>query len=261
VVRRTDCIARSPLRAGGARRDVCGVCCTMDMARTSKVPKKIASAPLRTRGRGAHRHRCHSPVVPPNLATPCAWAPPDDPLYRAYHDEEWGVPERDARALWEKLQLDGFQAGLAWVTVLRKREAFRAELDGFDPERLARWSDARIAKALTNDKIIRSGAKLRAVVKNAQAYLRMAEAGEDFSAFLWGFVDGEPVVSGISSYRDAPTTSALSTEITRALKKRGFSFCGPTIVYAFMQAVGMVNDHERTCPRFREVQKLARRTP
>jgi DNA-3-methyladenine glycosylase I len=199
--------------------------------------------------------------VPPNLATPCAWAPPGDPLYRAYHDEEWGVPERDPRALWEKLQLDGFQAGLAWITVLRKREAFRAELDGFDPARLARWTDARISKALSNEGIIRSGAKLRAVVKNAQAYLRMADAGEDFSAFLWGFVDGEPIVSGLASYRDAPTSSALSTDMTRALKQRGFSFCGPTIVYAFMQAVGMVNDHERACPRFREVQKLARRAP
>jgi DNA-3-methyladenine glycosylase I len=202
--------------------------------------------------------RWQSGAVPPAADLPCAWAPREDPLYRAYHDEEWGVPVYDPRALWEKLQLDGFQAGLAWITVLRKRAAFQNELDGFVPELLAGWDEARIARALENPGIIRSAAKLRAVVKNAQAYLRMAEAGEDFSRFLWDFVEGRPQVSNLRHFRDAPTKSALSERVTKALKQRGFTFCGPVIVYAFLQAVGIVNDHERRCPRFLAVTELRR---
>ena len=188
--------------------------------------------------------------------TPCSWAPIDDALYRGYHDEEWGVPVRDPRALWEKFQLDGFQAGLSWITILRKREALRQELDQFKPEKLARWSEARIAKALTNPGIIRSPAKIRATIGNARAYLEMREHGLDFASYVWSFVDDAPRVSRLKSYRDAPAKTELSERMAKDMKKRGFKFCGPTIVYACMQAVGMVNDHEVRCPRFKEIQKL-----
>jgi len=187
---------------------------------------------------------------------PCGWAPAHDALYRGYHDEEWGVPEREARALWEKFQLDGFQAGLSWITILRKREALRRELDDFDPARLVRWSDKRIDKALTNAAIIRSPTKIRATIGNARAYLEMREQGLEFSDYIWGFVDGRPRVSRLRSYRDAPAKDALSERIAKDMKKRGFKFCGPTIVYACMQAVGLINDHEQRCPRFRAIQKL-----
>lgn len=187
---------------------------------------------------------------------PCAWAPANDALYRAYHDEEWGVPERDSRALWEKFQLDGFQAGLAWITVLRKRAAMRKELDGFDPTKLALWSEKRIAKALENPGIIRSPTKLRATIGNARVYLDMKDQGIDFSDYLWKFVDGKPIVSRLDSYRNVQPKTELSEKISKDMKKRGFKFCGPTIVYACMQAVGLVNDHEVRCPRFRAVQKL-----
>ncbi len=188
------------------------------------------------------------------MTTPCPWAPPDDPLYRGYHDREWGVPERDPRALWEKFQLDGFQAGLAWITVLRKRETMRAEFDHFDPERLARWSEARIGKALGNPGVIRSPAKIRAMIGNAKVYLAMRDAGEDFGDYLWAFVDGRPLVTRLQSWREAPAQTPLSAAISKDMKRRGFKFCGPTIVYACMQAVGLVNDHEVRCPRFRAVQ-------
>jgi DNA-3-methyladenine glycosylase I len=188
--------------------------------------------------------------------TPCGWAPIDDALYRAYHDEEWGVPVRDPRALWEKFQLDGFQAGLSWITILRKREALRKELDQFNPEKLVRWSDARIAKALTNPNIIRSPTKIRATIGNARAYLAMREQGLDFASYVWSFVDGRPRVSRLKSYREAPAKTELSEKLAKDMKKRGFKFCGPTIVYACMQAVGMVNDHELRCPRHKQIQKL-----
>ncbi len=187
---------------------------------------------------------------------PCPWAPIDDPLYRAYHDTEWGVPVRDSRALWEKFQLDGFQAGLAWITILRKREALRRELDHFDPEKLARWSEARIAKALTNEKIIRSPSKIRATIGNARVYLDMRAAGLEFGDYIWNFVGDKPTLSRLTSYRQAPTKTLLSEKIAKDMKQRGFKFCGPTIVYACMQAVGMVNDHEKRCPRYKEIQAL-----
>ena len=186
----------------------------------------------------------------------CGWAPIDDALYRSYHDEEWGVPERDSRALWEKFQLDGFQAGLSWITILRKRAAMRKEFDGFDPAKLARWNDKRIAKALQNAAIIRSPAKIRATISNAQVYLNMRDSGEDFSEYLWQFVDGKPIVNRLQSWKKALPKTALSEKIAKDMKKRGFKFCGPTIVYACMQAVGLVNDHEVRCPRFREIQRL-----
>jgi DNA-3-methyladenine glycosylase I len=188
---------------------------------------------------------------------PCPWAPPGDPLYRRYHDLEWGVPERDARKVWEKFQLDAFQAGLSWITVLRKREAMRAEFDGFEPERLARWSERRVARALRNPQVIRSPQKIAALISNARVYLEMQQRGEDFAQYVWSFVGGRPIVSRLESWKRAPARTTLSEAIARDMKQRGFKFCGPTIVYAVMQAIGLVNDHEVRCPRFREVQRLS----
>jgi DNA-3-methyladenine glycosylase I len=188
--------------------------------------------------------------------TRCGWVTPGDALYCAYHDEEWGAPERDGRALYEKLMLDGFQAGLAWITILRKRETLRAAFAGFDPERIARFGEPEIAALLTNPGVIRSRAKIEAAIGGARAYLAMRERGEDFSTYLWGFVDGRPIQNAWASYRDAPTSTPISAALSKDLKQRGFKFVGPTIVYAFMQAVGMVNDHEVGCPAFARVRAL-----
>lgn len=185
---------------------------------------------------------------------PCGWAPAGDALYRGYHDTEWGVPERDGRALWEKLQLDGMQAGLSWITILRKRESIREEFEGFQPEVLVNWDAARVEKALGNPGIIRSPKKIEALIGNARAYLDMVEAGEDFSDYCWGWVEGAPIVNRLANWRDAPAKTPLSEAFSKDLKKRGFKFVGPTIVYAWMQAVGMVNDHQVDCPRHLEVQ-------
>lgn len=189
---------------------------------------------------------------------PCAWAPLDDELYRTYHDEEWGVPEYDSRALWEKLQLDGMQAGLAWITILRKRETIREEFDNFDPEKIARWDQSRIEKALTNPGIIRSPKKIQACIGNARAFLDATDQGEDFSDFCWDFVDGVPILGNLVDYRDGPTQTKISEDCAKALKKRGHKFVGPTIVYAWMQACGLYNDHELGCERFKQVQELTR---
>ncbi len=175
----------------------------------------------------------------------CAWAG-ETPIMQAYHDEEWGVPERDSRALWEKLTLDGFQAGLAWITVLRKREAFREAFAGFDPARVARFRERDILRLLGNAGIIRSRAKIEASIGGARIYCEMADRGEDFSAFVWSFTDGR-VLKGDG--RTFPTKTDLSEEISKELKRRGFKFVGPTIVYAWMQAVGIVNDHAAGCFR------------
>ena len=189
---------------------------------------------------------------------PCAWAPLSDKLYRDYHDTEWGVPEYDARALWEKLQLDGMQAGLSWITILRKRDTIRQEFDAFDPEKLARWTPKRVEKALQNPGIIRSPKKIEALIGNARAFLAMADAGEDFTEYCWAYVGGKPIISALENYRDGPTKTDWSTEMSKDLKKKGYKFVGSTIVYAWAQAVGMVNDHEVGCPRFKAVQELAR---
>lgn len=185
----------------------------------------------------------------------CGWAPASDKIYRDYHDTEWGVPEHDPRALWEKLQLDGMQAGLSWITILRKRDSIRKEFDFFVPEKLAKWTPARAEKALQNPGIIRSPKKIDAVIGNARAYLTMQAAGEDFSDYCWSFVGGKPIVGKWKHFRDAPTFTDWSTAMSKDLKKRGFKFVGPTIVYAWAQAVGMVNDHELSCPRYRDVRK------
>jgi DNA-3-methyladenine glycosylase I len=174
----------------------------------------------------------------------CAWAE-NDPLMRAYHDEEWGVPERDNRALWEKLMLDGFQAGLSWVTILRKRDAFREAFQGFDPAVVARFGPADVERLVANPGIIRSRAKIEATIGNARAYLAMAEAGEDFSGFIWTMAGGAP----IQNTGGVPAKTPLSEEISAKLKKRGFKFVGPVIVYAWMQATGIVNDHAAGCFR------------
>ena len=165
---------------------------------------------------------------------------------QAYHDEEWGVPERDPRALWEKLQLDGFQAGLAWITVLRKRDAFRKAFKGFEPKKVAKFGEPDVERLLSDAGIIRSRSKIEATIGNARAYLEMRDAGEDFADFCWAFVHGETLRGdGI----EVPAKTALSEAFSKELKRRGFKFVGPTIVYAWMQAVGIVNDHSADCFR------------
>jgi len=191
----------------------------------------------------------------PDGLTRCAW-PGEDPLYLAYHDGEWGVPEQDDRALFEKLLLDGFQAGLSWITILRKRQAFRRAFDGFDPERMARYRPARLARLMADPGIVRNRAKIEASVRSARAYLRLREAEGSFARFLWGFVGGEPKVNHFRTLRQVPPQTPESRAMSKALRERGFAFVGPTICYAFMQATGMVNDHLVTCFRHRE---LARR--
>jgi len=188
----------------------------------------------------------------------CGWANPADPLYLAYHDEEWGVPEYDSRALWEKLVLDGFQAGLAWITILRKREAFRAAFAGFDPEIVARFDDVDRARLMADAGIVRSRAKIDAAIEGARIYLAMRERGEDFSEFIWGFTGGAAIQNTWDGVRQVPAQTDLAVEVAKALKAKGFKFCGPVIVYAFMQAVGMVNDHVTTCFRHGEVAMLSR---
>ena len=178
------------------------------------------------------------------MPTRCAWAD-SDPLLAAYHDEEWGVPERDSRALWEKLMLDGFQAGLAWITILRKREAFRRAFKGFDPATVARFTDADVDRLMADAGIVRSRAKIQAVIGNAKAYLAMQAAGEEFSDFVWGMAGGAPILNT----GDIPAKTPLSEAMSAALKKRGFKFVGPVIVYAWMQATGIVNDHTPDCFR------------
>jgi DNA-3-methyladenine glycosylase I len=174
----------------------------------------------------------------------CAWAE-SDPLLRDYHDNEWGVPIRDSRMLWEMLMLEGFQAGLAWIIILRKRDAFRKAFRDFDPKKVARFDEKDIASLLENPGIVRSRAKIVATVEGAKRYLEMQKAGEDFADFAWSFVDGKP----IRNTGAVPASTPLSEQISKALRKRGFKFVGPVIVYAWMQAVGLVNDHARDCFR------------
>ena len=178
----------------------------------------------------------------------CPW-PKLDPLYVAYHDEEWGVPEFDDRALYEKLVLDGFQAGLSWIIILRKRENFRRAFDGFDPEKIARYTPKKVERLLLDAGIVRNRMKIEGAVLSARAWLDVMEQGPGFSRLLWDFLDGAPKVNAFRSTKQVPAETALSRQISKELSGRGFKFCGPTIVYAFMQAVGMVNDHLVTCHR------------
>lgn len=183
------------------------------------------------------------------LAEPrrCGWCG-SDPLYVAYHDSDWGRPERDPRALWEKLILDGFQAGLSWYTILKKRDNFRAAFAGFRPEIVATWGEIEVERLLGDAGIIRHRGKIESTIRSARAYLDI-EAAEGFAPFLWSFVGGAPVQHRFASGAEVPILTSESTAMSKALKKRGFNFCGPTITYAFMQAVGMVNDHIIDCPQ------------
>ncbi|WP_151717416.1 DNA-3-methyladenine glycosylase I [Gemmobacter serpentinus] len=185
----------------------------------------------------------------------CSWCG-DDPLYVAYHDEEWGLPERDPRALFEMLMLEGFQAGLSWITILRKRENFRAAFAGFDPETLAGWGEAEVERLLQDAGIVRHRGKITGTIAGAQAYLRI-EAREGFANYLWKFVGNKPIQNRLRSMADAQVDSAESRAMSKALKSEGFKFCGPTITYAFMQATGMVNDHMLTCPGHAKAAALA----
>ncbi|HEY3814040.1 MAG TPA: DNA-3-methyladenine glycosylase I [Caulobacteraceae bacterium] len=188
----------------------------------------------------------------------CAWAT-SEPIYVAYHDEEWGVPEFEDRALWEKLVLDGFQAGLSWITILKKREEFRRAFHDFDPEKVARYGAKDRARLMADAGIVRSNAKVDMAIEGAKRFLEMREAGEDFSAWLWGYVDGKPLQNNFSKKDHIPAQTPLSVEVSKALKAKGFKFTGPVIVYAWMQAVGMVNDHVTPCFRHDQVARLGRK--
>ncbi|MDQ2955200.1 MAG: DNA-3-methyladenine glycosylase I [Pseudomonadota bacterium] len=178
----------------------------------------------------------------------CPW-PTQDALYLAYHDKEWGVPEFDDRALYEKLMLDGFQAGLSWITILRKRENFRRAFDGFEPHKIARYTPKKIERLMADAGIVRNRAKIEGAVLSARAWLDIMEKDDGFAKFLWDFLDGRPKTNRFRSTKQVPAETALSRQMSKELRARGFKFCGPTIVYAFMQAVGMVNDHLVTCYR------------
>ncbi|HEY7299216.1 MAG TPA: DNA-3-methyladenine glycosylase I [Xanthobacteraceae bacterium] len=184
----------------------------------------------------------------PDALPRCPW-PGQDPLYIAYHDREWGVPEYDDRALYEKLVLDGFQAGLSWIIILRKRENFRRAFDGFEPAKIARYSSRKVEQLMRDEGIVRNRMKIEGAVASARAWLDVMEKGPGFSNLLWRFVDGRPRVNRLRSIKQIPAETELSRRISKELIGRGFKFCGPTIVYAFMQAVGMVNDHLVSCHR------------
>ncbi len=182
----------------------------------------------------------------------CRWAG-DDPLMVAYHDEEWGVPLRDDQQLFELLILEGAQAGLSWRTVLHKRENYRRAFDEFDPQKIARYRDAKVRKLLANEGIIRNRLKVNATIQNAKSYLALQKEGTSFAEFLWDFVDGEPLVNSWKSLEEIPAETAESQAMSKALKARGFKFVGSTICYAFMQSAGMVNDHEISCFRYTQL--------
>lgn len=186
--------------------------------------------------------------------TRCTWAG-SDPLYRAYHDDEWGVPCFDDRRLFELLILEGAQAGLSWITVLRKRENYRAAMDGFDVEKIAGYRGARIEQLMGNPGLIRNRLKLESAVQNARAFLAVAEAFGSFSEFIWGFVEGVPIQNRWRRVAEVPASTELSTRISRELKDRGFKFVGSTICYAYMQATGMVNDHTVDCFRHPQLRR------
>ena len=181
----------------------------------------------------------------------CTW-PGDLDIYVKYHDEVWGVPNYDSKDLFAKLILDGAQAGLSWITILKKQENYYAAFDGLDPDKMADYDEDKIQELLSNPGIVRNKLKVRASVTNAQAFIKMRESGIDFSEFLWSFVNGKPIVNRFKSMEDVPATSDESDAMSKALKKHGFKFVGSTICYAFMQAVGMVNDHFTSCFRYKE---------
>ena len=188
----------------------------------------------------------------------CGWVPPTDPLYTHYHDTEWGRPIRDSKALFSKLIQDGQQAGLAWITILRKREEMLRAYDGFDPDKLIHYTDKDRERLLSNAGIIRSKLKVNATISNAHIFVKMRdEEGIDFSDYLWDFVGGAPIQNAWKDFKDAPVDSPESISMSKDLKKRGFKFVGPVILYAFMQAVGMINDHAVGCHVYEPCRDLA----
>ncbi len=190
----------------------------------------------------------------------CWWPSTDDALYLSYHDTEWGVPEYDPRALYEKLVLDGFQAGLSWITILRKRENFRKAFHNFDPEKIARYGKRDVERLLKNDGIVRSGAKIEAAIKGAKLWLEIEEKEPGgFAELIWKHVGGKPQINRFKGKEHVPAQTEMSVGLAKELKQRGFNFCGPVIVYAFAQATGMVNDHLTTCFRHADCTKLAKR--
>lgn len=186
----------------------------------------------------------------------CGWAG-QEPIYVTYHDTEWGVPEYDSRALWEKLILDGFQAGLSWITILKKRDNFRAAFAGFDPHQIATWGEDEVARLVQDAGIIRHRGKIEAAITNARAWAEV-EAREGFDQFMWRYVDGTPLQNRWAQQADVPPQTPLSVQVSKDLKKAGFKFCGPTIVYAWMEACGLVNDHIVTCHRHEAVARMVR---
>jgi len=200
-----------------------------------------------------------SPLLHTDGLQRCPWPGTEDALYIAYHDQEWGVPEYDDRALYEKLVLDGFQAGLSWITILRKRENFRRAFDNFKPEKIARYDKRKVASLMQDAGIVRNQMKIDGAVLSARAWLEVMEKGDGFSKLLWDFLDGKPKINHFKSTAQIPPETPISKAMSKELASRGFKFCGPTIVYAFMQAVGMVNDHLVKCHRHAAVQKLGRK--
>ena len=184
----------------------------------------------------------------------CPWCG-SDPLYVAYHDDEWGVPQRDPRALWEMLILEGFQAGLSWITILKRRENFRRAFRSFDPAVIAHWTEEDVARLLADPGIIRHRGKIEGTIRAARSFLEI-EAREGFSDWIWSHVDGRPVQTGLRSMAEAQAQTPASVLLSKNLKQAGFGFCGPVISYAFMQAAGLVNDHLVTCPRHGEVAAM-----
>lgn len=188
----------------------------------------------------------------------CGWVPPTDPLYTHYHDTEWGRPIRDSKALFSKLIQDGQQAGLSWITILRKREEMLRAYDGFDPDKLIHYTDKDRERLLSNAGIIRSKLKVNATINNARIFVQMRdEENIDFSEYLWDFVGGSPIQNNWNDFKDAPVDSPASIAMSKDMKKRGFKFVGPVILYAFMQAVGMINDHAVGCHAYEPCKKLS----
>lgn len=240
----------------------------MPASKTTAAKKKAAKKPAAKKLPGKKTAAKKPAVKKPSPAEPrpdlilhedgkarCRW-PGVDPLYVTYHDTEWGVPETDSRALFEKLVLDGFQAGLSWITILRKRDNFRKAFDGFDAQKIARYTPAKIEKLMQDEGIVRNRMKIEGLVPSARAYLAIEER-EGFSNFLWKFQDGRTRRNAFKTMKDVPAETPVSQAISKELKKQGFTFCGPTIVYAFMQATGFVNDHMTGCFRYAECDALA----
>jgi DNA-3-methyladenine glycosylase I len=199
------------------------------------------------------------PIMHADAKVRCAWAG-DDPLYVAYHDVEWGIPQYEDRALFEMLILEGFQAGLSWITILRKRENFRAAFDGFDPEKIARYNDEKVQALMSDAGIVRNRAKIEGTILGAKSYLKIMKEGPGFSKFLWDFVGGKPIINEFERHADLPASTPLAVRISKALQAHSFKFVGPTIVYAFMQATGMVDDHIASCHRHGQGSKKMRPT-